>query len=215
MSIEVFMTKVSYTVSINTSKFRDRYTKYVNSVKEKLRLDWESILFDCLNDILSRAPSEEQEYNIIQGYTGGDFIGGKPYIDESGGIRKSFLRGPGLWLQQLIKDPSTYTVDSENLKISLGHLSQLEEKSRFSWINYSKKLGAIEHTSEYGVASFFEYGHRAIQVAKYGKYRLKPYSEGEAFWLVGKTYPRLGMYTDFNKIVFTESILKSARSIEF
>ncbi len=209
----------SVSVSIDTSGFKQRYTRYVEDLKAALESNWESVAVECLKDISSRTPAPEVEYAYIQGYEGGVFSGeGEHPVISSNGERISFIRKPGQWLSELVMSPTTWTSNPGALSLSLGHLAALESGSTFGWQNYNKKDGAILHTSEYGVFPWFEYGFTATQKPAFGsqKYKLKPYGDdGAQYWTSQKTYPRMGMYSGFQTETFRLSVYKIAKEVKF
>ncbi len=138
------------------------------------------------------------------------------------GYRISFMRYPGMWLDELVQDPSTREVrtGNGNFFIGLGVIPALEAGSRFSWQNYSSRrgLGAQTHTSEYGMWSFFEEGKSGTQVARFGNrdYKLKPYEdESESYWQTHKFYPRKAMYGNFDTAIFRDAVLEIVRQVIF
>lgn len=201
-------------ISVDTSRFRARYEKYVQEVRSRLESSWEEVLLQCLNDVLSRAPSPAAEQAYIVGEQGGTFLNGKPITDNP--LRISFIRTPGEFLVDLIKNPTTYKINPAELSMTLGNVQALEAGSVFSWQNIYKKEPVIHSSAEfgYGVFSFFEWGKVSTQQAKFGRYKLKP-GDGNAYWTSTKSYPRLGMYTDFNYAVFKNAVLEIGRSVQF
>lgn len=208
----------SISVSVNTTNFRQRYTKYISQVKAQLSSDWKEVTEACLQDVVSRTPSQEVEYAYIQGYEGGEFEGMSPHpVISSDGARQSFVRTPGTWLQDLVLSPTTYTANPSSLSLNLGHLEALQDGSKFGWVNYNKKDGSMPQTSEYGVFTAFEYGLHTTQKPIFGdNYRLKPYGDESPQYLSSsKSYPRLGLYTLFNYSVFSKSVYSIAKRVEF
>jgi hypothetical protein len=207
---------------IDISGFEKKLDTYINNVKAKLRAEWNTILDKCLLDIESRTPPPEVEFSYIQGIAGGQFMGGGPNKDgkahDGADIRQSFIRAPGMWIKDLVMEPATWEVNTENFTMSLGKYSALEALSKFSWINYSKSQGSMPHISNYGVFSFFEYGKSSVQVAIFassrGRYKLKP-NEYESYWLSSKHYPAFRMYSGFNKQLFKDAVMAVARTVKY
>lgn len=172
------------------------------------------------------------------GYYASSSISARRYAKPSRSTRRlgnpsrlRFIRTPGLWLQDLIKDPATYksSFKGNTFKINLGYVNALEKLSKFSWVNFQALSGqSIMHTSTYGTWSFFEYGlsnlvqpHRWSSSMASGVlrgnglgYKLKP-SDFEHYWAMMKHYPKARMYTGFQKSVFIAAVESRIRAVKF
>jgi hypothetical protein len=206
---------------IDISGFEKKLDTYINNVKAKLRAEWNTILDKCLMDIESRTPPPAVELSYIQGITGGEFLSGGPNKDGKAhvgsDVRQSFLRTPGMWIKELVMEPTTWETNDENFSMSLGKYSALEALSKFSWVNYSKSQGETLHISNYGVFSFFEYGKSSVQAAIFtgkSRYKLKP-NEYESYWTSAKHYPAFRMYSGFDKQIFRDAIMAVARTVKY
>jgi hypothetical protein len=252
-------------VKVDISGFVARKKAYIEGLRNALTTDWDAIVQECVNDILSRTPDADTEFRYIQGYEGGFFFAGdiagkrthkrhqsaqadgphgkirkfgarrgmfedtvsgdvsskRQTYGYGAGERISFIRTPGMWLQSLVADPANRVVkdgSSNEYSIGLGVLSVLEDKSRFSWQNYSSRRGIGEqlHTSPYGLWSFFEYGKASSQKANFGKYKLKPYASPDGwYWQSHKFYPQKGMYSRFNAAIFVNAVRQRIDRVKF
>lgn len=214
------MGKVNIKIEIDTTNFKRRYEKYLRDLHTQLESNWDQVLQTCIEDILSRTPTQEDEYAYIMGFKGGQFVEPHGARDNSGGLRIPFIRDPGKWLSDLVQDPTTYEVNASRLEIGIGNISILEEISKFSWQNWNKTDGAILHTSDFGTWGLFEWGATTFQFARFAKtnngYTLKPYGDEAPTYVNSiKNFPSMGMYSKFDKQVFIQSVLKIAKEVEF
>jgi hypothetical protein len=121
-----------------------------------------------------------------------------------------------------VVSPFTYSINADALTMDLGKLASLENLSHFSWVNASTLRGTLEHYSDHGVFSYFEYGKASSQVAKFGpmrgngkRYKLRPYADHEGYWLSTKRYPAFRMYSDFNVAKWEDAVAEIIRSVKF
>jgi len=219
--VVVVVAKVNISYTIDTSRFRERYQKYLRELHTQLESNWDSVLAACIEDILTRTPTPEVEYAYVMGFKGGAFVG--EHLNpstSSDGQRIPFIREPGKWLEDLVKDPATYELNTPRLEMGIGNVSILEEMSKFSWTNWNKADGAITHTSDIGTWGLFEFGPMTFQFARFAKtpngYTLKPYGDDAPSYVNSiKNYPSMGIYTKFHPEVFRKSVLDFAKQVEF
>lgn len=62
------------TFTFPTGDISSRLRGWQARLESKLTAEWPKILAACIMDIVSRAPTPIDEYNYIQGYTGGNFL---------------------------------------------------------------------------------------------------------------------------------------------
>lgn len=227
------MASSGLSIKINTSNLDRKLKNWKQNLISVLRSEWTQIVMECLEDIASRAPYPAVEYTFLVGGPypeitpippdkgGGWYNQSRPSFPMAG-ERVNFNRSPGYWLKDAVKLPGTWSVDLSNFKINLGVVSALEEATRFSWTNFSRKSGAYPHTSEYGVWSFFEYGKTNVVRPRNWSgdpYKLKPegshWKDPSWAWEMTKSYPAMGMYSDFNRSVLTNAIATRIRAVKY
>jgi hypothetical protein len=154
----------------------------------------------------------------------GDVILGSDSSEKNqygSGERISFIRSPGMWLDEAVASETNRVVDDGSngrFYIGLGIVPILEDLTKFSWQNYSSRggVGTQVHTSGYGMWSFFEEGKSGTQVAKFGDYKMKPYASSQQwYWQTMKFYPRKMMYAGFNPDVFLDLVASVIKQVPF
>lgn len=219
---------------VGAKEVLDKLKRLPRGIKTALEDAWPDIVEQCLDDIQDRAPTHGQEYRQIMGHEafgpapGGVSLSGNRSSDPDRRVR--FIRGPGIWLKELVRMPGSYSSNSRNLTIRLGIESFLNENSRFSWINiHGRKVRftsrkqdkpkvispgvPIKHTSDYGVFYWFENGAENIVIPR-GNYKLNPDGNPDhRVWEMPKSYRRYRMYKGFRKKVFTDAVRQVIRDV--
>jgi hypothetical protein len=210
------------TMKIDSRGFQERSRAYVAKVRGKLAETAPEILNIILEDIASRAPTPEQEEDLIMYGEGG--ISGLPVTNvrqsstNSGRIR--FQREPGMWIQEAIHNPANFSISPGSFSIRVGNIAALNELTKYSWTDYSKKYGAIEHISKYGQYSLFEFGSNVLGAghvtASYGdqNYFLNP-ADYTRVREMNKVIPPFGMLTLLNSFAINEAIKERIRQVDF
>lgn len=231
-------------ITFDASRVVARLKSYADDVSDVMKAEWPQVIQECIEDILLRAPSPEEEFAYLMGenstgFTGGSAQGpafkasksGNPSKRFSGhgsgveGDRIQFTRTPGRWIQELVKLPNSYVerTTATSFFLGLGNVPFLEENSKFSWQNVDGSGTTHVHTSEYGTWSFFEYGQsHYIRPRNYpgssqgnGLGHKLYVSQSEKYWAMTKSYPKLAMYSDFNTSIFLEAVTKRIRTVKF
>lgn len=213
-----------------------KLAEYPEKVREALESQWPEITAVMISDVLSRTPSIDEEYEALMGVGTADKPVDPPPLDgdesgESDKPRTRFRRTPGLWLQELVAMEGVgYMSDAGALSISLGNIPQLEELSKFSWVNVRGRtvhFGRVmnegdteEHTSNYGTWSFFEYGtpHHIspIEAGDKRPYYLNPDEEhSHRTPEMTKSYPAFRMFRGYDRAIFRNAVRDAIRSVEF
>jgi hypothetical protein len=217
------------TITIDTARLESKLRSYYTQLQDTLRDEWPAIWRQAIEAIALRAPSEETELATVLGGSNlpvssqvdadrGGWHGTQRNSYPFSGTRYHFLRAPGMYIRDALKLPDAHTMNADNLTMGFGSLSVLEAATHFSWVDFSRRLGEIEHTSEYGLFSFFEFGKTStIHPRGFGSssYKLRP-SDEFSTWLFSKTYPTMGMLTEFDARAFlTKAIASRIRAVKF
>lgn len=205
------------TASVTLGGLRQRITNYKTNLQNELTASWPIIVADCLANVVSRAPTPAQELDFI---TGGH---GQQIYQTSGknsGVRVTFNRYPGNWIQDVILEPGnrSSSATNGNYRISLGFPAYLEARTHYSWTNVSKGQ-QISHVSRFGVWERFEMGATAYILpvnwpGSSGKYHLRP-APGVHFPDMVKAYPRFAFYSGFNYSVFSNAVTQVINNVKF
>jgi hypothetical protein len=216
-------------LKVNTSRLESKLKAYVREVQAKVETELPAIAAEVLEDIRARTPSPDTEYEYLM--TGGGTSGGVSKLvpragdrsgdsdtAKSGAERIRFMRNPGLWLHDLVVDPRTFEVDTATMTVRIGKVPELEALSKFSWQNRDRAGNEYPNESPYGVWSFFEYGTEHEVSPRGIGYPLRPDDMTHHLdmpYSMFKSYPRFGMYSDFNKSTFIEAVKLRIRDVKF
>jgi hypothetical protein len=205
---------------VDSTPFNRILGTWIDEIRTSLAADWEIITAEILFDVVSRAPDPSTEYEYIMWGEEGPIGPNVSSFRQSDLERIRFIREPGMWLQQAVVAPGTWQSDAGNLTFDAGNVEMLSQLTRFSWQNYSSRLGPMVHTSEYGVFNLFEYGSGLFGGSseispRFGdNYYLSP-DVNVRVRLMRKTYPSLNMFTAYDTGKFDEVIMNRIGQVQF
>lgn len=200
--------------AVNLKEFSEMFQIIFNVTQERIQRALPAVAALAAAQIAERAPSHEQEYELIMRGLGDDVdlipLSGDTSADPDG--RQRFNRAPGMWLREQIVDPVNVRVNLGSLTISLGNMESLVANTVFSYTNHGR-YGSTTYTSNFGGNLFplLEFGG-AYTVQAVHAQRLAPDADKtHRRSSMTKSFQGFRMYSSFDPAVLYEALVELAR----
>lgn len=200
--------------AVNIVDVTEMFQTIFGVTQERIQSALPAIAALAAAEIAERAPSHEQEYEMIMRGMGADVdlipLSGDSSADPDG--RQRFNRAPGMWLREQIVSPVNVRVNLGNLTISLGNMESLIANSVFSYTNHGRS-GSTTYTSNFDGNLFplLEFGG-AYTVQAVHAQRLAPdANKSHRRSSMTKSFQGFRMYSSFDPAVLYEALVELAR----
>lgn len=200
--------------AVNIVDVMEMFQTIFGVTQERIQSALPAIAALAAAEIAERAPSHEQEYEMIMRGMGADVdlipLSGDSSADPDG--RQRFNRAPGMWLREQIVSPVNVRVNLGNLTISLGNMESLIANSVFSYTNHGRS-GSTTYTSNFDGNLFplLEFGG-AYTVQAVHAQRLAPdANKSHRRSSMTKSFQGFRMYSSFDPAVLYEALVELAR----